>query len=77
MNAPNLLRCAKAVTIGTYRFRGFNRNYTASLGKELTREELLGREGFYILVLGAGVPSDHLSTPTRNTAMGGKFWSWG
>jgi hypothetical protein len=28
-------------------------------------------------MLGAGVPSDHLSAPTRNTVMGGKLRSWG
>lgn len=31
-----------------------------------------------VLYIGeAGVPSDHLSTFTRNTAMGGKPLSWG
>jgi len=47
----------------------------ATLREELRRGESIVRESSYML--GAGVPSDHLSTITKNTAMGGKLWSCG
>ena len=52
-----------------------SQTYTSHAQGRARRGESIGREGFYIL--GAGVPSDHLSTPTKNTAMGGKLWSCG
>lgn len=67
----------KAAFPGHRLYPRLTRSYPTTLRKELTREELIGREGSYMLMLGAGVPSDHLSTPTRNTARGGKPWSWG
>ena len=43
-----------------------------------SRRARVDRPGkLYMLMPGAGVPSDHFSTPTRNTVMGGKFRSCG